>query len=125
MGERRALRHQPGARPQPGDADPAAERGVRQPPAAEWVAGALALGIPAGTLNTVSQILDDPHVQARGLIRDLDGLRLVGPPVGFSETLPTVRTPPPALGEHTDAILRERLGMTTDEIAAHRRDGVI
>ncbi|MCC6803729.1 MAG: CoA transferase, partial [Anaerolineae bacterium] len=52
-------------------------------PAAEWVAGALALGIPAGSLNTVSQILDDSHVQARGLIRDLDGLRLVGPPVGF------------------------------------------
>ena len=77
-------------------------------PAAEWVAGALALGIPAGTLNTVSQILDDPHVQARGLIHEIDALRLVGSPVGFSATPPTVRTPPPALGEHTDAILRER-----------------
>lgn len=93
--------------------------------AAGWVAGALALGIPAGSLNTVSQILDDPHVQERGLIHEIDGLRLVGPPVGFSATPPTVRTPPPALGEHTDAILRDRLGMSDVEIAAYRRDEVI
>ena len=93
--------------------------------AAEWVAGALALGIPAGTLNTVSQILDDPHVQARGLIHAIDALRLVGPPVGFSATPPTVRTPPPALGEHADAILRERLGLSDAEIAAYRRDGIV
>ncbi|MFN8448061.1 MAG: CoA transferase [Anaerolineae bacterium] len=93
--------------------------------AAEWVAGALALGIPAGQLNTVSQILDDPHVQERGLIHEIDALRLVGPPVGFSATPPTVRTPPPALGEHTAAILRERLGMSDTEIAAHRASGII
>ncbi len=94
-------------------------------PAAEWVERALARGIPAGTLNSVSQILDDPHIQARGLIHELEGLRLVGPPVGFSQTPPTVRTPPPDLGEHTAAILRERLGMSDAEIARFRADGVI
>ena len=93
--------------------------------AAEWVAGALELGIPAGTLNTVSQILEDQHVQARGLIQVIDNLRLVGNPVGFSATPPTVRTPPPDLGEHTDAILRERLGLSDAEITALRANGVI
>jgi crotonobetainyl-CoA:carnitine CoA-transferase CaiB-like acyl-CoA transferase len=94
-------------------------------PAAEWVEGALAAGIPAGSLNTVSDILDDPHVQARGLIHALDDLRLVGPPVGFSGTPPTVRTPPPMLGEHTDEVLAERLGLSAAEIAEYRANGVV
>ena len=93
--------------------------------AAEWVAGALALNIPAGTLNTVSQILEDEHVQARGLIHEMDDLRLVGNPVGFSATPPTVRTPPPDLGEHSAAILRERLSLSDAEIAEYRTNGVI
>lgn len=94
-------------------------------PAAEWVEQALERGIPAGLLNTVLEILDDPHIQARGLIREIDDLQMVGPPVGFSATPPTVRTPPPDLGEHTEAILREQLGMSNGEIAQYRASGVI
>ncbi len=94
-------------------------------PAAAWVERALAMGIPAGSLNTVAQMLADPQVEARGLVHEIDAFRLVGPPVGFSATPPTVRTPPPALGEHTDAILRERLGLRDAEIAAYRAEGVI
>jgi crotonobetainyl-CoA:carnitine CoA-transferase CaiB-like acyl-CoA transferase len=94
-------------------------------PAAEWVERALERGVPAGPLNNVSQILDDPHIQARGLVQEIDLLRLVGPPIGFSQTPPTVRTPPPDLGEHTDAILRERLGLTDAEIDMYRNGGAI
>jgi succinate--hydroxymethylglutarate CoA-transferase len=55
----------------------------------------------------------------------IDLLRLVGPPVGFSQTPPTVRTPPPDLGEHTDEILRERLGLHDAEIEMDRNSGAI
>ncbi len=93
--------------------------------AADWVEAALARGIPAGTLNSVSQILDDPQILARGLIHEIDGLRLVGPPVGFSATPPTVRTPPPDLGQHTAEVLRDQLGLSDAEIDDLRAAGAI
>jgi crotonobetainyl-CoA:carnitine CoA-transferase CaiB-like acyl-CoA transferase len=96
---------------------------------AEWVAALLALDIPAGLVNDVPTALNDPQVQARGLVQEIDLLgdllRLVGPPVGFSATPATVRTPPPTLGQHTDEVLRDLLGMDVDTIADLRATGAI
>ncbi len=94
-------------------------------PAAAWIAGALDRDIPAGAVNTVSDALTDPQVAARGLIHEIDGVPMVGSPVGFSQTPPEIRLPPPDLGEHTDAILRERLGMDDAEIAVLRAARII
>ncbi len=94
-------------------------------PAAEWIAGALDRGIPAGAINTVTDALADAHVAARGLIQQIAGVPMVGSPVGFSATPPEICLPPPDLGEHTDAILRERLDLTDAEIAALRVSNVI
>jgi CoA:oxalate CoA-transferase len=52
-------------------------------------------------------------------------IRMTGPPVRMSETPGTVRTPAPLLGEHTDEILRDRLGMSGEEIARLHNEGVI
>lgn len=98
-------------------------------PVAFWVDGLLARGVPAGPINTVDSALEDPHVQARGLLRDVDltaeaPTRLVGPPIGFSETPPQVRMAPPRLGEHTDAILHE-LGYDERTIQHFREQGVV
>lgn len=95
-------------------------------PAAEWVEKLLAAGIPAGPINDLPAILDDPHIQARGLVHTADnGLRLVGPPVQLSETPASVRSLPPTLGEHTAAVLREVLGLDAEQIARYRAEGVI
>ena len=48
-------------------------------------------------------------------------IRMTAPPVRMSETPGAVRTPAPLLGEHTDEVLRERLGLGDEEIARLRR----
>ena len=101
----------------------------RQRAADAWVSELLAAGVPSGPINDVAAVLDDPQVAARGLIHEVDllgdTLRLIGPAVGFSATPPAVYAPPPLLGQHTDAILRERLGLSDGEIARLRAGGVI
>ena len=101
----------------------------RQRAADAWVSELLAAGVPSGPINDVSAVLDDPQVAARGLIHEVDllgdTLRLIGPAVGFSATPPAVYAPPPLLGEHSDAILRERLGLSDGEIARLRAGGVV
>ncbi len=52
-------------------------------------------------------------------------VRMVGAPVRLSETPGSVRTPAPMLGEHTDAVLRDLLGLDADAIAALRAAGAI
>lgn len=52
-------------------------------------------------------------------------MKLVSPPVKFSESKPSIRTPPPTLGQHTDEVLSELLGMQSSEIEALKKDGVV
>lgn len=95
----------------------------------EWVEKMLAVGIPSGPINSVAQSLNDPQVVARGLVQQIDMagglLSLVGSPMQLSATPPEIRLPPPRLGEHTDAILREVLGMDDAAVAAQHRSGAV
>jgi crotonobetainyl-CoA:carnitine CoA-transferase CaiB-like acyl-CoA transferase len=50
---------------------------------------------------------------------------VIANPVRLSETPPDYRLPPPLLGEHTDAVLKEHLGMGDADIAELRRKGVV
>lgn len=52
-------------------------------------------------------------------------IKLVSPPVKFSDTQPSIRQPPPTLGQHTTDVLTELLGMKSDEIKTLKSDGVI
>ncbi len=99
-------------------------------PAEEWVEALLAAGIPAGPIYDIPAALTDPHVQARGLVKeapDMPGgpLKLIGPPVQSWPNPATVRRPPPALGQHTDEVLREVLGLEEATLTAYRAQGVI
>jgi succinate---hydroxymethylglutarate CoA-transferase len=95
-----------------------------------WLAKLKAAGVPCGRINSVAEALADPQTQARQMIETLQHptigtLKLVGIPYKFSGTPASVRLPPPTLGEHTEEILRDELGLDAAAIAALREDRVI
>ena len=74
-----------------------------------------AAGVPSGAVRSVTEALADPQLAAREMIVPLEHLtagpiRVLGTPLKLSDTPAAVRTPPPALGQHTAAILWLRLG---------------
>jgi len=96
----------------------------------EWEPLLLAHGIPVGAINNIAEVVEHPQVVARHALVEMDHpragkVRMVGAPVRLSETPGSVRTPAPMLGEHTDLVLRELLGLGADEIAALRAAGAI
>ena len=95
---------------------------------AEWLAALDAAEVPAGAINDVAAAFASPEAEALGMTVELEHpawgvIRQVGVPFAMSATPARIRTPPPTLGQDTDAILAE-LGYTAAEIAALRRSGV-
>ncbi|EFH10709.1 CaiB/BaiF CoA transferase family protein [Teichococcus cervicalis] len=98
--------------------------------AAELLAAMERAGVPGGPINTIDQVLADPQVAARGLLRSLcraDGtpLTVIGYPGQFSRTPPSYRHAPPWLGQDTAEILSGLLGLDAAEIEALKQAGVV
>lgn len=86
--------------------------------------------IPAAPVNDFSYALNDPQIQARNMVVDvpLPNGRTVpqpGNPVKLSETCEQPMTPPPTLGQHTNNVLKELLGISDDDLMQLRSNGVI
>jgi crotonobetainyl-CoA:carnitine CoA-transferase CaiB-like acyl-CoA transferase len=86
--------------------------------------------IPAGPVLTLEQVMDDPQVKARELLKYVEHpgaakpVPLANTAVQLSETPPSIRKRAALLGEHTDEVLRE-IGHTDEEIVSLRSAGVI
>ncbi|KQP43449.1 CaiB/BaiF CoA-transferase family protein [Pseudorhodoferax sp. Leaf274] len=111
---------------------PAMEEITRQRSTAQWVALLEDKAVPCGPINDIGQAFADPQVVARGLRQEMprdagDGIASiagVASPLRLSEHPPVLRNAPPALGQHTDAVLGE-LGLSVARIAELKASGVV
>lgn len=97
---------------------------------AAWVARLLAAGVMAAPINTLPDVFADPQVLHRQMLMELDhptigSLRVAGIPYKLGTTPASGRRAPPLLGQHTEEVLRELLGLSDDELAGLKRDGAI
>ncbi|QIL79839.1 CoA transferase [Diaphorobacter sp. HDW4A] len=89
-----------------------------------------AVGVPAGPILQVDEVIANEHVAARGMVVEFDhpqigsfrGMRVPFRFDGFDD--PEVQRPP-LLGEHTDEVLREKLALGEEQLASLRADGAI
>ncbi|PHH65494.1 hypothetical protein CDD81_2274 [Ophiocordyceps australis] len=96
----------------------------------QWLDKLEGSGMPYAAVNDVHDTLHHEHSVARNMVVEVEHqacgpMRLVNTPVKFSETQPTVRSAPPVLGQHTDELLREHLGMTDARIEWLKKQGVV
>ena len=96
----------------------------------EWEQIFLKAGIPVGAVNNIGQVVDHPQVAARESLITMDHPRsgkvlMANVPVRLSKTPGSVRTPAPALGEHTGEILQELLGLSGAEVARLAAAGIV
>ena len=96
---------------------PVLQRALLAKTAREWMDALNQVGVSSGPINDFGAVAADAQVRHRemfGAIRDEAGgeVPMIANPVRFSETPASYRRRPPALGEHTEDVLREWLGET-------------
>lgn len=96
-------------------------------PSAHWYRLLERAGVPCGVLNTLDQVLEDPHVRARGFVGELEHstlgrVRATGSPVRLSRTPLRFERAGPLLGEHTRELLDE-LGISDADALEH--EGIV
>jgi formyl-CoA transferase len=92
---------------------------------ADWVERLNKAGVPCGPIYTVDQVYRDPQVEHLRMAqtvrtRDRKSMRMAGQPMTLSRTPSRLAAPTPALGQHTDQVLRE-FGFSAKAIAALRK----
>lgn len=97
----------------------------------EGVNALLAVGIPAGPINDAASLTKDPHIAgAREMYMPhshpvVGDMTIIGNPIKMYDTKPTVRMPAPLLGQHTEELLKEVLGLDDAEIRALAENGAV
>jgi crotonobetainyl-CoA:carnitine CoA-transferase CaiB-like acyl-CoA transferase len=98
--------------------------------AQEWISRIHPRGVPIGAINSIAQALDEPQVKARNMLVTIPhplkpDFVTVASPIKMSGTPVEYLRPAPMLGEHTDEVLKHRLGLNEDQLAQLKASGVI
>ena len=98
----------------------------------QWLDGLASAKVPCSPVNNIKQVFENEQVQARGMRIEMDHPKagsgkvpLIGNPLKMSATPPQYRQAPPILGEHTDEVLAEVLGLDEAEILALKQAGTV
>ena len=96
----------------------------------DWVRDLGDIGVPCGPINAMDKVVSHPQVQAREMVTQIShaltgSVSVPGVPIKLSETPGSVEVPAPSLGEHTDEVLIDVLGMSAEDVAILRREGII
>jgi crotonobetainyl-CoA:carnitine CoA-transferase CaiB-like acyl-CoA transferase len=101
-------------------------------PSEFWLTELEKNNVSCGPINRLDQVFSDPQFLAREMRLDMPHpktgskpVSMVGSPLKFSKSKVDYRMAPPVLGQHSDEVLDEVLGLSADEIAALRDQGVI
>ena len=97
---------------------------------ADWLTALEAAKVPCGAINSLDEVFADPQVQARGMVTHWQhplraDLPLVSSPIKLEKTPVRTDRPPPMLGQHTDEVLGELLGVDAARLATLRDRQVI
>ncbi|KAF9907323.1 hypothetical protein EC991_011145 [Linnemannia zychae] len=86
-----------------------------------WLKALEGKGVPFAPIHNIGQTFSHPQVLARGMVHEVEHvkagkIKLIGMPVKYSDTKPTIRSAPPLLGEHTEEVLSSVLGYEDGKI---------
>jgi crotonobetainyl-CoA:carnitine CoA-transferase CaiB-like acyl-CoA transferase len=101
-------------------------------PTRHWLDNLPGFGVVASPVYTVPEVFEDPQVLARGMKHEMNHpvsgsgkCTLIGNPIKMLGTPVDYRITPPLLGQHTDEVLEELLGMSAEERQSLKEAGVI
>ncbi|KAM0535489.1 hypothetical protein ACHAQF_001987 [Verticillium nonalfalfae] len=96
----------------------------------EWLQVFEGKGMPYAAVNDVQATMEHEHTKARNMVVEMDHehcgtIKMVNTPVKYSESEPRIRSVPPTLGQHTEEVLTQQLGLSAEGVEALRSEGVV
>jgi succinate--hydroxymethylglutarate CoA-transferase len=96
----------------------------------DWLELLKNIGIPYGPVNNIEKTFQHEQVIHRQMIQEIDHktagrIKVAGIPVKYSASKPAIRRPPPCLGEHTNEVLSQVLGLDLGRLDALKKNGVV